>query len=126
MPPIFQPEVAAEAILWAAQSSRREILVGSATVLTVLANRLVPDLLDRYLEKTNFDAQQYGREVDPNRPNNLWQPLPGDHGAHGTFDDRSQSFSKELWVSQNKEWLTAAGLGLAATALALWLLKRRK
>lgn len=126
MPPIFQPEVAAEAILWAAQSSRREILVGSATVLTVLANRLVPDLLDRYLEKTNFDAQPYGGEVDPNRPNNLWQPLPGDHGAHGTFDDRSQSFSKELWVSQNKEWLTAAGLGLAATALALWLLKRRK
>ena len=126
VPPIFQPEVAAEAILWAAQTKRREILVGSPTVLAILVNRLVPGLLDKYLAKTNFDAQQYGGEVDPNRPNNLWEPLPGDHGAHGTFDDRSESFSKELWISQNKEWLTVAGLGLAATGVALWFLRRRK
>ena len=126
VPPIFQPEVAAEAILWAARFPRREILVGSPTVLAVLGNRLFPGLLDKYLAKTNFDAQQYGGEVDPNRPNNLWEPLPGDHGAHGSFDDRAETFSKELWLNQNREWLTIAGLALAASGVALWLLTKRK
>jgi NAD(P)-dependent dehydrogenase (short-subunit alcohol dehydrogenase family) len=120
VPPIYQPEVAAEAVLWAAQNSRREIWVGLPTLLAVIGNRLVPGLLDRYLAKTNIQAQQYGGEVSPGRPDNLWEPLPGDHGAHGTFDARSRSFSWELWVDRNRKWLAAAGVIAAGAALLGW------
>lgn len=115
VPPIFQPEVAAEAILLAARSSRREIWVGYPTVMAILANRLVPGLLDLYLARTNYQAQQTGGPVDPDRPDNLWHPLPGDHGAHGPFDARARRFSWQLWLEQNRGWLaTAAGFGIAA------------
>jgi NAD(P)-dependent dehydrogenase (short-subunit alcohol dehydrogenase family) len=94
VPPIYQPEVAARAIVRAAgRPSRREYLVGASTKATVLANRLVPGLLDRYLARTGFDSQQTSEPEPLDRPDNLWQPqdqLAGtDHGAHGEFDDKA-------------------------------------
>src|SRR5213075_1877545 len=89
VPPIFQPEVAAEAIYWAAHHHRRELLVGWSTVQAVWGNKLFPSLIDRYLARTGYDGQQYDGPEDPDRPNNLWEPTPFDRGAHGDFDDRA-------------------------------------
>ncbi|HJP67124.1 MAG TPA: SDR family oxidoreductase, partial [Actinomycetota bacterium] len=81
VPPIYQPEVAAESIHFAAHHRRREVWVGGSTVGTIVANRLVPGLLDRYLARTNYQAQQDEEPEDPNRPSNLWDPVAGDPGA---------------------------------------------
>jgi NAD(P)-dependent dehydrogenase (short-subunit alcohol dehydrogenase family) len=94
VPPIYQPEVAARGVLRAAdRPSRREYLVGASTKATIWANRVVPALLDRYLAKTGYDAQQTGEREPAGKPDNLWQPLddaPGtDHGAHGEFDQKA-------------------------------------
>ena len=89
VPPIFQPEVAAEAIYFAAHNPRREFYIGLPTVKAIVADKIAPGLLDRYLARTGYDSQQYDGAEDPNRPDNLWQPVPGDHGAHGAFDARA-------------------------------------
>src|SRR5436189_838402 len=89
VPPIYQPEVAAEAIVWAAAARRREISVGATTVAAIWSNKIASGLLDRYLAKTGYDSQQTEEPADPNRPNNLWNPLPGDHGVCGRFGDRT-------------------------------------
>jgi len=120
VPPIYQPEVAAEAILWAADRGRAETWVGLPTVLSILGNRLAPRLLDWYLARTAWDAQQTDEPVDPHRPHNLWDPLPGDRGAHGRFDARARSTSPQMWLSRHR-WLVLAGAG----ALALSGLARR-
>jgi len=117
VPPIFQPEVAARAIYHAAHHpSRREYYVGFSTVKAIFGNKLIPSLADDYLARTGYDSQQHDGPEDPNRPNNLWQPVPGDHGAHGTFDERAHSFSQELWAETHPRILLTAGLILAAAA----------
>ena len=117
VPPIFQPEVAAEAIHYAAHHQRREMSVGMPTVVAIYGDKIAPGLGDRYLAAQGYDAQQTDEPVDPNRPNNLWEPVSGDHGAHGIFDDRASSFSPQLWANINRGWLAltgaAAGLGVA-------------
>ncbi len=119
VPPIYQPEVAARAIAWAADHYRREIYVGWPTVKAIVGNKIAPGFADHYLARMGYDAQQYDGYADPNRPNNLWEPLPGDWGAHGDFDDRAQDSSSELWASLHKRWLAlAAGLGIAAAGAA--------
>lgn len=123
VPPIFQPEVAAEAIFWAAHNKRRELWVGGPTVQAILANRVAPGLLDRYLGRTGYDAQQTSETEDPNRPDNLWRPVGGDHGAHGTFGDRATDQSAQLWAATHRNGVTlgallAIGVGLAAMGLA--------
>jgi hypothetical protein len=95
VPPIYQPEVAARAVLRAADHpSRREYLVGASTKAIILANRAVPGLLDRYLAKTGYESQQTSEPAPPGREDNLWRPrdeAPGtDHGAHGEFDDKAR------------------------------------
>ena len=115
VPPIFQPEVAAEAIVWAAHHDRREVYVGSSTVMAIVGNKIAPDILDHYLGRTGYDSQQHDGPADPNRPNNLWEPVPGDHGAHGDFDERASDHSVQLWMDTNRLWLALAGLGAAAT-----------
>jgi hypothetical protein len=117
VPPIYQPEVAADAITYAARTKRREIWVGMPTLVAVLANRVAPNLLDHYLARTNIQAQQYGGHVSPDRPNNLWEPLPGDHGAHGVFDHRSRRFSWQLWVDKRRKWFALGGLVALAIGL---------
>jgi NAD(P)-dependent dehydrogenase (short-subunit alcohol dehydrogenase family) len=117
VPPIYQPEVAADAIVWAASHRRRELSVGAMTALAIWGNAFASALGDRYLARTGFDAQQTDRPADANRPDNLWQPLPGEHGAHGRFADRSSSSSPQTWVNERLPLLLAivAGAGLTWT-----------
>jgi short-subunit dehydrogenase len=116
VPPIYEPEVAAHAIVWAASQDRREISVGGPTVMAIWGNKIASGLLDRYLARTGFDSQQTDQPADPDRPNNLWQPLPGDHGAHGRFADRSTSSSPQTWMNERLPALLGAALGIAAVA----------
>jgi NAD(P)-dependent dehydrogenase (short-subunit alcohol dehydrogenase family) len=120
VPPIFQPEVAAEAIVWAAYSNRREINVGWPTTKAVIGNNLAPGYGDDYLAKHGYEAQMIDEPEDPNRPDNLWQSLPGDHGAHGVFDDRALDRSMQLELNKNRSWIMAGAamvlLGLLAAA----------
>jgi NAD(P)-dependent dehydrogenase (short-subunit alcohol dehydrogenase family) len=121
--PIYQPEVAARAVLYAADHPRRrEYWVGASTVGTLLADKFVPGLLDRYLARTGYRAQQAPQPADPDQPANLWRPADEeagtDHGAHGRFDDRSHARSPQLWASQHHGVLAAAGAALLGLALA--------
>lgn len=109
VPPIFQPEVAARAIFYAAHHpERREYYAGWSTVKAIAGNKLAPSFADRYLARHGYDAQQHDGPEDPNRPDNLWQPVPGDHGAHGTFDDHAHSYSLEVWAETHRKWIAAA------------------
>ena len=125
VPPIFQPEVAAEAIYFAAHNPRREFYVGLPSVKAIVANKIAPGLLDHYLARTGYGAQQYDGPEDPNRPDNLWQPVPGDHGAHGAFDARASNWSPQLWTSEHRTWI---GIGVMTLALSgiIALLKRKR
>jgi NAD(P)-dependent dehydrogenase (short-subunit alcohol dehydrogenase family) len=118
VPPIFQPEVAARAIRYAARHDRREMYVGMPTVEAIIGNKVAPGLLDHYLARTGYESQQTDEPADPNRPNNLWEPVPGDHGAHGAFDARSSDHSLQLWANTHRGLLALAGLGLAGAVYA--------
>ena len=118
VPPIYQPEVAARAIVWAAEHPRREYWVGVPTVAAIIGSRLIPGLLDHYLGRTGFRSQQTDEPADPNRPDNLWEPVPGDLGAHGGFDRRAHVRSPQAWASMHRGTLVAAGTA-AAGALAM-------
>ncbi len=120
VPPIFQPEVAARAIYWSAHHRRRELYVGMPTVKAILGNDIAPALLDRYLGETGYEAQQTDEPSDPHRPDNLWGPLPGDRGAHGTFDARSTETSEQLWLTTHRGWLAAAAAALALVGWGAW------
>jgi NAD(P)-dependent dehydrogenase (short-subunit alcohol dehydrogenase family) len=113
VPPIYQPEVAARAIAWAADHDVRDLLVGWPTVKAVWGNRIAPDYADRYLGRIGYDAQMTSQPENPDRPDNLWEPVDVDYGAHGSFDSRSRSFSINLWIQ------THGTLCLAAAALAI-------
>jgi NAD(P)-dependent dehydrogenase (short-subunit alcohol dehydrogenase family) len=120
VPPIFQPEVAAGAILWAAHHNYPEVYVGWPTVKAIVGDKIAPRFADWYLARTGYESQQTEEPADPGRRHNLWEPLPGDHGAHGEFDSRSRDFSLQMWLSKNRNWLALAGLTLAgAVASAL-------
>jgi hypothetical protein len=118
VPPIFQPEVAARAIVWASHGRRREVWVGGSTVLAIAGERIAPGVADRYLARTGFRSQQTDEPRDPDAPDNLFHPLPGDRGAHGRFDRRAHGKSFELDLSLHRG-LAFAGLGLLGAA-ALW------
>jgi hypothetical protein len=118
VPPIFQPEVAAEAIVWVAKNPQRELWVGWPTVQAILGDKVAPGLLDRYLARTGYDSQQTGVPVALDRPDNLFEPVPGDFGAHGPFDNRAQARSLQLWLSLNRRWLGLAALSALAAGAA--------
>ena len=125
VPPIYQPEIAAEAIIYAAYHKHREMEVGMPTVVAVEGNKVFPGLMDRYLARTNYEAQQTDKPVQPDRRDNLWSPVPGDHGAHGTFDDRASDSSPQLWANMHRRWLALAGGALAGLTIGiLFKLKR--
>ena len=118
VPPIYQPEVAARGVVFAADHPhRKQYWVGGSTAATITANRIIPALLDRYLARTGYGSQQTGQKVTSGRPDNLQQPVDGpgehDHGARGIFDDTSHDRSPQLWMSQHARLLTAAA-GTAA------------
>jgi NAD(P)-dependent dehydrogenase (short-subunit alcohol dehydrogenase family) len=125
VPPIFEPEVAAEAIVWAAHHRRREVFVGGPTVKAIEANKLAPGLLDRYLAETCYDSQQTDQPVSADRPSNLFEPVPGDHGAHGIFGQRARDCSLALWATMHRPWLALAGAGIASVAYAALLRRMR-
>jgi short-subunit dehydrogenase len=118
IPPIYQPEIAAEAIVWAATHRRRHVHVGLPTVATIWASRLFPSLVDRYLGRTGYDAQQMNQPEDPRRPDNLEHPVEGDRGAHGDFDAAARSRSPHLWVTTHRGRIMAALFVVAAAARA--------
>ena len=113
VPPIFQPEVGAEAVVWAAHHPRRELYVGWPTVKAIVGNKVAPSVGDWYLARVGYKSQQTAEPADPNRPNNLWGPVPGDHGAHGVFDNRATDWSAQLWATTHRGLLALAGIGVA-------------
>src|SRR5262245_46288112 len=96
VPPIFQPEVAADAIFWASHYPEREVNVGFPTEIAILAQKIAPGVADRYLARTGYDSQQTAEPVQPYRPNNLFRAVPGDFGAHGRFDSRAHLYSVQF------------------------------
>ena len=123
VPPIFQPEVAAEAIVYASHNPRREIYVGMPTVGVISVNKVFPGLLDHYLAHTGYDSQQYDGAEDRHRPHNLFEPVDAteDHGAHGDFDARAHSVSPQLWTNTHRTWLLIGGFLLLGFFAPLFL-----
>jgi len=124
VPPIYAPEIAADAIVWAATHRRREISVGGPTVTAIWANKIASGVFDRYLARSGYDSQQTDQPVSPNRQDNLWEPVPGDHGAHGRFTDRSIGRSPQTWINEHLA-STAAGLLLAIGVAGLTMRRLR-
>ena len=130
VPPIYQPEVAARGVVFAADHpKRKQYYVGASTVGTIWGNKIAAPLLDIYLARTGFKSQQTGEKVGPDRPNNLWEPVDGeggrDHGAHGVFDDKSHAHAPQLFFSHHVREVSAGAAGIGAViAGANWLRRR--
>jgi len=115
VPPIYQPEIPAEAVYWAAHHRRRELWVGYSAVEAILANKLAPSLADRYLAKTGFSGQQIsGMPVSADRPNNLFEPVPGMAATHGMFDEQAKVRSPQLWATTHRAVIAGAVAGVVA------------
>jgi NAD(P)-dependent dehydrogenase (short-subunit alcohol dehydrogenase family) len=121
VPPIFQPEVAARAIYWAAHHRRREVRVGWPTVKAMIGDKIAPGLADLYLGRMGYEAQQRGELAPPGRPDNLFETVPGDFGAHGVFDAEARDHSWCFWLTKHRRSI-AAGLAMGCAA---WLATRR-
>lgn len=123
VPPIFQPEVPARAIYFAAFHPRRQIWVGFSTVKAIVANRIAPGLLDRYLAKTGYSSQLSNEKIGLDAPDNLFEPVGGNYGAHGRFDDEAKDRAWEMFTSRHRDavWLTV----FAGTLLAVHLIAKR-
>jgi NAD(P)-dependent dehydrogenase (short-subunit alcohol dehydrogenase family) len=119
LPPIFQPEVAARGIYFAATHRRREVWVGWPAIKAIVGTRLLPGLGDRILANEAYSGQHTDQPLPPGRKDNLYAPVPGDHGAHGRFDARSKRHSIQLKLTMNRAALVAAAaLGAAAVLLS--------
>jgi short-subunit dehydrogenase len=122
VPPIYQPEVAAEAVVWAAHHRRREIYVGFSAAKAIIGNKIAPGLGDWYLSRMGVESQMQDEPVPPDRPSNLWETVPGDYGAHGEFDHRARNRSWYLWATTHRGLLglaALAGAGLVAASSGL-------
>jgi short-subunit dehydrogenase len=119
VPPIYQPEIPAEAVYWAAHHNRREVWVGYSTLLAILGNKLAPSLADRYLAKTAFAGQQIkDMPVSADRPNNLFEPVPGKAATHGIFNEQAKTRSPQLWASTHRAVVAGTLAGVAAAGVA--------
>ena len=124
---VYEPDVAAEAILYAALHNRREIWVGFPTVKAILGNKIAPWYADRVLANNGIDGQQTDVPADPDRKNNVWEPVHEDRGAYGDFANIAKKSSITLWLSLHREWVrVAAGAGLGLLGWALSEAKRNK
>jgi NADP-dependent 3-hydroxy acid dehydrogenase YdfG len=112
VPPIYTPELIAEAVVWAAEHAPREMLVAGSAVKAVWGQKFIPGWLDRYLASHAYKAQQTSEPNDPSRPDNLFDPVPGDHGARGPFTGRSRGSSTQLWLRMH-----SPSLGVVAAAV---------
>jgi NADP-dependent 3-hydroxy acid dehydrogenase YdfG len=121
VPPIYQPEVPAETVYWAAHHRRREVFCGASAAAVILANKLAPGIADRYLAKTGFTSQQIaGMPVSPDRPDNLFEPVPRLAATHGMFDDKARSHSLQAWLTTHRGIAVGAVVGAAAAATGAW------
>lgn len=120
VPPIFEPEVAAEAIYWAAHHKRREVYVGGSTVKAIYGQDLAPGFADWYLGRTGYEAQQAPEPLPANRPDNLFEPAPGEYAAHGMFTSQAKNFSLQVWLDLRRKPLALAAAGLAGISTLLW------
>jgi NAD(P)-dependent dehydrogenase (short-subunit alcohol dehydrogenase family) len=119
VPPIYQPEIPAEAVYWAAHHERRELWVGYSTLLAILGNKLAPSVADRYLARTGFAGQQIsGMPVSADRPNNLFEPVQDKAATHGMFDAQAKTRSPQLWVATHRATIAGALAGIAAAGAA--------
>jgi short-subunit dehydrogenase len=112
VPPVYQPEVPARAIVYASTAKRREIWVGFPTVMAIMANRIAPNFADRYLAKSGYTGQRTAAEKSPDAPSNLFEPVPGHQAAHGSFGKEARSASWEMFVTEHRYAVLAAGVGL--------------
>lgn len=120
VPPIFEPAVAARAVVWAAHHRRREIYVGFSTMKAIYAQKIAPGFADWYLGRTGFKAQQTDEPVSPDRPDNLFEPVPGDFSARGEFDRRARTFSVDTWLSLHRGLVGLCALSVAGLAWGAW------
>lgn len=125
VPPVFQPEVAARAIYFAATHRRRQVWVGWSTAKAILANRFAPGLLDRYLARAGYRGQITGEPLPPDAPSNLYTPVPGDYGAHGRFDDEARARSVEMFTDRHRSAAIAATI-CAFGCGVLWVWRRNR
>jgi NAD(P)-dependent dehydrogenase (short-subunit alcohol dehydrogenase family) len=116
VPPIFDPHAAASAVMHAASSPRREYWYGWPTTRAILANRVIPGLLDRYLGRYGVESQKADFPIEPNRPSNLYETVPGDFGARGEFTSKQRTTSLQWWLSVHRRALLSAGAVAAAAA----------
>jgi hypothetical protein len=127
VPPIFQPEVPARAVVESALNpDRGEVWVGLPTVITILANKLAPGVFDRYLARTGYSGQLTDEPVPSDAPANLFKTADGDYGAHGRFDDRAREVSYQAMASRNRGAITLGLLGLGCLGLTALLTRPRE
>lgn len=128
VPPIYQPEMIADAVTWVTDHYRRELFIGMSTVIAIQGNKIAPAFADWYLGRTGYKSQQTGQKANPNQPNNLQGPVDEnrDYGAHGTFDDKASYTSKQLWLDMHAGSLALAGLGLIGAATVATLVRRMR
>jgi short-subunit dehydrogenase len=129
VPPIYQPEVIADAVYWLAHHKKRQIFIGGSTAIVIIGNKFLPGFGDWYLGKTGYNSQMRPEERDPNQPDNLYEPVDTskDYGAHGAFDDRSINRSYELWAAEHKGIIAGALAGIGGLAAAgLMLVSRQR
>ena len=120
VPPIYQPEVAAEGIYYAAHHKRREVYVGASTAIVIMGNKLLPGLGDWYLGRTGYSSQQTQESLEGSyQPGNLFEPVTQDPGAHGRFDGQAHEKSPQLWATKNRGALALAGVAVGATIFGL-------
>ncbi|MCI0151736.1 SDR family oxidoreductase [Paraburkholderia sediminicola] len=117
---IYQPEVAARAIVWAATHRRREVYVGMSTVKAILANKIAPGLLDRFLGRTGYQAQERAGPASAAAPSNLWQPVTAAHRVHGPFDAQANEHSVALWLNTNRPLALGAALAIGVLSWRRW------
>jgi len=120
VPPIFEPELAAEAIYWAAHHKRREVFVGGPTAKAIYGQDIGPGFADWYLGKTGYAAQQTSEPVSPDRPDNLFDPVQGNYAAHGIFGSAAKRFSLQNWLNLHRAPVTLIGAGLVGAAALIW------
>jgi NAD(P)-dependent dehydrogenase (short-subunit alcohol dehydrogenase family) len=121
---VYEPEVAARAIWFAAHSRRKEVVVGAPALEAIAGDKLASGLMDRYLAKTAVEGQYESTPLDPDRPDNLFEPVPGDHGAHGRFSRRARTRSPQLWTDRHRGLL--AGAVALGAACAFTMAARRR
>jgi short-subunit dehydrogenase len=124
VPPIFQPELAARAIVWAAHKRRREVDVGLPTVVATTGQKIAPSFADRYLGRNGYESQQSPEPVSPHRADNLFAPVPGNFDAHGTFGAKARSGSGQFWINRHRGALGAIAMTAAGVACGLAVVSR--